>query len=386
MTSLSNSSSVTPTEYTLGFNFDALLVEELCRKRYQEGLGRVTEVFGALGNSPISSARPAKRIPSVDRRTFAGQVATLKSAGIAFNYLMNTSQPINRRIDEVLLFLSTLVDDGITRLTVGTTELATLVKTHFPQIHVTMSITYGVKNEQTLANVVDAGCDATYLDGVFVNRNFGLLRSLLAGSPIDIRLYANMSCIAACPVVRQHYDTFANQTDKTELDHDGFFAGCSLIKLQSPVEWIQMPWIRPEDIPIYREMGVGMFKLSDRLAPTPVLLKIADAYTSGQSPSDLFDIIERSGAKYRNLTDPESRAPACAPYYVDSTALPKEFMQHFIDGKCISHDGDCPICRDSASVAITRSPNWSSFDVSDAIAKRIPPALALRASRLTGQS
>jgi hypothetical protein len=323
-----------------------------------------------------------ERIPSATMLTLTRQVQALAKHEIAFNYLMNTNERVGNRADRILDFLARLLDIGVSRLTVGTTDLAALVKTHLPAMHVTMSITRGVKTLRALKSVTDAGCDACYLDGVFVNRNFALLTTLIANSSLDLRLYANMSCISACPVVRQHYDAFASQSSGTAAAHDRFFAGCSLVKWRSPVEWIQMPWIRPEDIGAYRSLDVKLFKLSDRLAPTDVLMRIADAYTRGTSPDDLFDIIERSGAKYRMLTDRAESLPARGPYRVDPGAIPPTFFEHFRRGDCISQDINCRVCIAVADEAVTRNPEWLDVQVSPAVVERVPSALAARASRI----
>jgi hypothetical protein len=366
--------------YTLGFNFDDRLVEALIALPRTPRAGPITEVFGALADSPMSSARPTVGIPQASSRTLATQASKLRTHGIEFNYLMNTSEPVGPKRREVLDYLYGLANDGITRVTVGTTALARLIKRHLPDFHVTMSITKGVRTVKELQRVERSGCDACYLDGVFVNRNIELLVRLIDASSVQARLYANMSCVSACPVVRQHYNAFARQTPETATLHDGFFAGCSLIKLLSPVEWIQMPWIRPEDIETYAALGIDMFKLSDRLAPTPVLTRIAQTYTSGTSPNDLFDIIERSGAKYRKLLG-SGRVPAGGPYTVDAKLLPRAFVEHFFDGRCISQDKSCAICAEAAARAVRRRPDWDGFLPSEDVLATIPAPLASRAVR-----
>ena len=368
--------------FTLGFNFDWQLVEALADLSARTGQrGTVSEVFGALAGSPLSSARPTTRIPDATLPTLVAQAAALRAEGIGFNYLMNTSEPIGGKRVVVLDYLANLAENGVDRVTVGTTELARLIKKHLPNMHVTMSITKGVSTLKALDEVARAGCDACYLDGVFVNRNIALLTSLLRHTRLETRLYANMSCVSACPVVRQHYDTFARQNAGTTAAHDGFFAGCSLVKMRSSTEWMQMPWIRPEDISAYAALGVGMFKLTDRLATMPVLVRIAEAYTSATSPPDLFDIIERSGDKYRNLTTDTALAPSGSPYTVDPTAIPDEFIGHFLDGSCISQDKHCPICTRAAKTAVSRNPAWLGFVPSQDVLNSIPAPLGSRAAR-----
>lgn len=378
-------SSNTSPEFTLGFNFDDALVDALLALPISGQGGRVAEVFGALPDSPMSSARPLSRIPDVSWATFAAQAQRLLSHGIHFNYLINTSQPVGDRTKQLLAYVERLLEIGVTRITVGTTELATLLRLRWPELHLTMSITRGVKSAAALQTITDAGCDACYLDGVFVNRNIPLLKKLIAEATIDIRLYANMSCISGCPVVRQHYDTFAQQDVHTVDSHDGYFAGCSLVKLRSPVEWIQMPWIRPEDIAAYSHLRVSMFKLSDRLAPTPVLAAIATAYVVGQSPDDLFTIIERSGVKYQ-LLGSQANMSSAAPYRVKSAAIPDDFVPHFLRGECTSQDAGCPVCITAARAAIDHEPHWQLLEPSDEVLRSIPAPLLARAALELGRA
>ena len=140
----------------------------------------------------------------------------------------------------------------------------------------------------------------------------------------------------------------------TEKLNDLFFAGCSLSKLSSPIEWIQMPWIRPEDVDVYSSEGIKNFKLSDRLATTNTLLKIAKAYLSKTTPDNLFEIIERDGKKYNDLifgakNDIEK---TLSPMHVASNKIPKIFIEHFVKGSCNSRNIECSICQNVTVQAV----------------------------------
>ncbi len=348
-------------KYTLGFNFQDSLIDQLTVLREQNFPGRVVEVFGALDDSPVLSARPQNKIPTLTQEEFAQQVAKLKKIGIEFNYLMNTSEKIKGKEDEVVSYVKQLISIGVKHVTVGSLKLASLLRKNFGnEIHLTMSITFGISDEKTLEKVIQSGCDACYLDGVNVNRNFKLLTHLIsvAKSRIEIRLYANMSCIAECPVVKQHYKLFSSRRPDVQERHKGYFRGCSAIKLTSPVTWIQAPAIRPEDVEIYRELGVELFKLSDRLAPTKSLAFTAWAYSMNTSPADLFHLYERTGEKYRDLFTEDSSPPLLGPFSVSSSEIPQEFIQHFQDGRCNSTNAQCPICMSTANDAISVNDGW----------------------------
>jgi collagenase-like PrtC family protease len=368
--------------YSLGFNFDPELSMRLAEiNDVYGGRSRIDEVFAALPDCPISSARPTDRIPNLTWEEFRRQVRVLRDSGIGFNYLMNTSQRVDSTLtSKVKTYVQRLVDTGVDRITAGTPELCAFIKSFFSRVHVTISITYGTKSKNRLTEAELAGADAVYLDGVYVNRDFELLRTLLKQSRIECRLYANMSCISRCPVVGKHYQMFSgNQSSVTSRHNDAFFAGCSLVKLRNPVEWLQMPWIRPEDVVAYATEGVTHFKLADRLASTSTLVVIAASYLSAKSPDNLFDLMERDGVKYRLLEcETNLRNSKTVPIFVHSKRLPSNFIAHFQKQGCTSSDTSCKFCVNLAHNAVEI---WSktSTELPSAFRELIPVELKKRA-------
>jgi collagenase-like PrtC family protease len=364
---------------TLGCNFDPELVRGVIRLQQRERKARIDEMFGALPDSPVASARPATRIRRIDLDDFAAIVGELGRHGIAFNYLMNTRQRLARDRKPAISYVRRLREIGVERFTAGSPEICRLVKEADPSLHVTMSITRGIRSLTRLHEAEAAGADALYLDGVFVNRDFALLRRLRDASRLEVRLYANMSCISACPVVQRHYQIFTGPQDPdTASRSDAYFAGCSAIKLRSPVEWIQMPWIRPEDLGVYVKEGIGMFKLADRLAPTDVLLRIAEAYLERASPPDMFELMERNAAKYSWLERPGSEE-APDPIAVHSKRIPDDFIEHFRSGACRSRDGDCPYCTAVAATAVEIDPDLGEVELPPELVGAVPRPLRRRA-------
>jgi len=345
--------------FSLGFNHDPRLIQGL--KVLNDIYGaraQVDEVFGALPDAPLPSARPSSRLPRITWTEFAEQVQRLRDADIAYNYLFNTaSTPKFGVVPELRDYLFRLRDAGVTRLTVGTPALCRLVREMMPGFHLTISITHGIDSVVKLMDAEEAGPDALYLQPVTVNRNFALLRQLVFTARCECRLYANVSCISGCPVVDQHYRLFASQlhTNVARVN-DLFYAGCSMVKISDPVEWIQMPWIRPEDVPVYAKEGIRHFKLSDRLASTDVLLMIAEHYLKGKSPEDMFPLIERDGTKFQQLATRETGSEH--PFYIRSCSIPSDFIEHFRRGYCTSRDVECPVCQKVAQETVIKNGNW----------------------------
>jgi collagenase-like PrtC family protease len=345
--------------FSVGFNHDEQLIDILERLNSQSVTGlRIGEVFSSIGNSPIPSARVGSQIPRISESAFVGQVRRLKSMNIAYNYLFNAASyepPVC--LVHIDRYISFLLDAGIERVTVNTIWLIEHLKRRHPRFHVTMSITAGIDSKAKLCRARDAGADAAYLCPVKMNRDFEAIVNCTAVQGIAVKLYANVSCISNCPVVTSHYGLFRAQG--SHVDHDSiaatnaeYFSACTQIKLLKPVEWIQMPWIRPEDIRVYAELGVSTFKLSDRLATTSTLRKITESYMTCKSPNNLADIIERDYKKYEMFDIGHERRELI---HVDSRSINCDFIQHFKNGSCKSRDTNCRICLHVANNSVRYS-------------------------------
>lgn len=338
--------------FSIGFNFEDDLIDGIIKLNNSQPLNnRITEVYGSLPNSPVPSARPNEKLKNISFHKFQQQLERLKRNNISFNFLLNTNTFLSESISAKLLtYLSQLQELSITNLTVGNLELCKFIKTYFSSFQVCISSTYGVKTLKQIKECESLGADTVYLDSIYINWDFQRLREIRNNTNLKLKLYANVSCISRCPIIKKHYDLFANEQNTSTLKlNDDYFASCSLIKLKSKVEWIQMQWIRPEDINTYENEAFTFFKLSDRLAPTNIILQIAQAYLTRKSPPNLFPLIERDGVKYKNIGIRPNGSP---PLFIDSKQIPDNFIEHFQKGECTSMDNDCIYCNQVAEEVI----------------------------------
>jgi hypothetical protein len=256
-----------------------------------------------------------------------------------------------------------LVSEGVSKITVEDLTVCEFLKDLDLPVHLAISLTAGVRSVQHLAAAELAGADSVYLDALRVNRDFPLLRALIRVSRVPLHLYANVSCLSACPAKLAHYELFAeNWTNESDRKNQAFYAFCSSVKLRNPVEWLQMPWIRPEDIVAYRDEGICQFKLADRMSSTAVLLDIARCYIYKRSPENLFSLMERDGMKFRSSLGAQSETHCLpSPLYIASSALPDNFIEHFRSGACRSRKPSCPTCRAISSQCIQADSDWLSL-------------------------
>ena len=129
------------------------------------------------------------------------------------------------------------------------------------------------------------------------------MRAIRRSVRCGFELYANIPCLDHCPRRVAHYEYSARasqQTGNPEISQDPFLMRCSHAFLSEPVEFLRSPFIRPEDVSAYGEVGINILKLSDRTESTEFLLRTARAYADRKYDGNLFDLIFRSGRKIRS--------------------------------------------------------------------------------------
>ncbi len=345
--------------FSLGYNFDSELINKVAKLNNKFNTNRrINEFFAALPNSPLLSTRPNSRIPSISWKDFSSQISKMKENKINFNYLINAKiekEDFNKT--KITDFLKKLYDIGIEDLIVFSPELCSLIKSIKANFSITISSVYNIRTEEQLDHAYDYGADFIYLDSIYINRNFELLRKLYHHSRLPLKLYANVSCLSQCVKKDLHYSVLSNTDSNYQVEmNDQLFNYCSIEKLDNPVKWIQMQWIRPEDIDTYVQEGFHNFKLTDRIAPTENLVLIAEHYLKGQSPQNLFPLMERNGTKYRKFA---SYKKGIQPFCVDNTKIPKDFIEHFRSGLCDSTNDNCDYCNRIAERSLQISPHYS---------------------------
>ena len=361
--------------FSVGYNFDPALLPALVEvNRIAGASGTVSEVYGAIRMGTVRSARPAHKVPDLGWGDLARHVETAGHYGLAFNYLLNSQRLASE--EGLRTQIRRLLDCGVTMITVGTPAMARIARALCPALTIILSLTHRVRERADLNEAIAAGIQAVYLDAVTVNRDFKLLRSLLGAPGVEKRLYANVSCLSACPVIDAHYRAFDLDDEAAAARSNArFFRGCSWVKAHSPVQWLQMPWIRPEDIGRYQAEGVTHFKLSDRMAPTETLINIARAYVTGRSPANLFSIIERDGAKFSSVW--EGSGEHVTPF-VASSMIPDSFLDHFRAGVCNSQDSACAYCNAVADRSVRFGGVWPKGRNDPAFVAKLPRALVRR--------
>lgn len=298
-------------KFKLGYNFSGDLLPAIVtlNEKYA-GKSIINEVFGSIRSHAWLAARPDFRLPDITLSELRHHVYELAHFDIVFNYTLNTINPGSR--DEISMVkldhvLRDLVYCGINRVTVANPLLIELIR-ELTGDHFEIEIS-------TVAHI-DAVTQIQYLHekyklkkvcaGIHKNRSFRFLENAAKycnDHGIELELLANEFCANGgkgeeggqpytthCAYRDSCYQLHA--TDKTAEDTK-LFGGypmhhCMASRDTDPVNWLRTRFIRPQDLSVYREVGITKFKISGRTGSLEYLEMVAEAYMSEDFKGNLL--------------------------------------------------------------------------------------------------
>jgi len=296
-----------PMQYSIATSWSAALLDGLVALNRQHPKACFSEIYGAHRTSVTGHGRPAYRLPQVEPEVFEQHVSRARQLGLRFNYVMNAPDFGGRENDsawlkEVSSLLEYLARCGVSGVTISHPALLRFVKREFPDLRINVSVIAGVDTVAEARRFEDLAVEVINLNPFTINRDFDSLRAIRAAVRCELELYANIACLDRCSRRDAHYQFSGSASQKAgvpAVTRDPFLMRCSYTFLSQPVEFLRSPFIRPEDVCAYREVGIDVLKLSDRTESTEFLLKTARAYAGERYDGNLFDLIFRSGRKIR---------------------------------------------------------------------------------------
>ena len=266
----------------------------------------VTEVFGKLPSDAVGGGRASFTLPPLSRRRFERHVEKARSKDIGFNYLLNPACMDNREYTrqgqkEIEALLEYIENAGVSAVTISLPFLLPIIKKRHPRLKVRVGVYARVDGVTKARFWEDGGADCITLESLSVNRDFGLLTALRKSLKIELQLIVNANCRLFCPLSGQHMVNLSHASQKGHplrgFMLDWCVMRCSYDKLKDPAQYLRSEFIRPEDMGMYLDMGYDSFKVLERGAPTPVLLKRVKAYTERRYDGNLLDLIQPFGYK-----------------------------------------------------------------------------------------
>jgi len=266
----------------------------------------VDALFGKLPFDIVGGARPGFVLPQVDRKRINQYIQACHERGLEFSYLLNAPclgnlQYSRKGYGQLVELLEWIDDSGADSVTLGLPYLIDLVRKRFPRLKVKVSTTARVNTVRKALQYEDMGVEEIIIDE-HINREFKTLEVIRKAVTCNLELIVNNICLWQCPYNYEHvnHDGHASregeEDDYCYLQYPGYL--CLYRKLTDPVELLKSPWIRPEDIPHYENLGYDHFKITERFKRTPLLLEHVKAYENRRYEGNLLDLftLPRKGA------------------------------------------------------------------------------------------
>lgn len=351
---------------SLATNFDNNLIDRI--KEYP-----VYEIYGKLKHDYIGGGRPDNTLINIDKQLFESHVKKVRQAGIRFNYLLNGSCLANNEQDagwqkELEKFLVYLKSVGVNALTVTNPYILMFIKKHFENDFKVRISTFACIDSYTKAKYwEDLGADYICVDFVKVNRDFKTLKYMVDNlKKAKIEVLVTNSCLKNCPMIYTHTNSLshASNKDSNSSYEDWSLFYCQKKELENIEEYIKSPWVRPEDIKYYENIGIEHFKITERGFPTEELVKRVKAYTERRYDGNLLDLIQGHGVveidnktlKRRTVNTRKeiyeeikrvrglgTKRECNRHVYIDNTKLDK-FIDFFVENKCTGNCNSCGYC------------------------------------------
>jgi collagenase-like PrtC family protease len=315
-----------------------------------------TSMIGSGGSGPDNVRMVADQVEE-----YIGQA---NSVGLKFDYLLNAPSMSNMEWDEnthqeLLIHLNWITSIGADSVTVTIPYLVELIKRQFPRLRVRVSTIAHVNSVARAKLFESLGADSITLD-INVNRDFALLKAIRNAVNCELSVLLNNLCLYQCPYEYYHHDGLGHASQNYN-PINGYYVDycvlrCTLDRLRDVSQIIKCRWARPEEIHVYEEIGIDVFKISGRSMPSERILRAATAYSSRHYEGNLYDILNviapKTGFIGSALPGEQSNGVGSPPrFYIDNQAL-EGFMDFFKKQNCLSGCSHCDYCRRIASKVI----------------------------------
>lgn len=255
----------------------------------------VARLYGSLPDDP--SLRPSGSLPGTSGPALAEWIGAARRRGLPFWYALNVACLGNREFTaegqrwlvERLGFLS---ECGVAGVVLGNPYLVGFTRRRFPDLDVAVSTAVGVDTVDKARFFEDMGVELLCLPE-YVNRDFRLLEDLRRGVRCRIALLVNVGCLARCPVRGHHVCVVSHNGESHALGTwvDYPLLVCTREKVRDPVQLLRSPWIRPEDLRLYEELGYDEFKLAGREMEPEWIEQTVRAFAARRWDGDLNDLV-----------------------------------------------------------------------------------------------
>ena len=289
----------TKTIFTIpaDFKVDSIAKFSELNKKADVKLG---ETYGSIKSYEIGTGRKYSLLPDVNKQQLKEYVKFCKENNIDFNYTLNLSCAGNKEftkegVNELTKGIDELVSMGINNFTIALPGLIELFNEKYPNVDVTLSVITGVDSIGKMKEF----CKYKNIKVIYLHeriyRRMDLMKKLIEIAHKNgkkVGMIINSFCLADCMYRQYHYDLAAHSTDQTiYLIPDYYRAKCALAKITDKRTALMCPWVRPEDMQRYIDIGIDKFKVTGReMLKGGDMFKVFEVYNSRTYDGNLVDL------------------------------------------------------------------------------------------------
>lgn len=283
--------------FKVGCNFSDDLLKIAIKLNRLYPNNRIEEFYGSRRNSAWLTARPEYRLPDVSKEQFAEFVDILHKNSIEFNYTLNascigTKSEIKNNEGKAKQYIEFLVSSGVDTITVSLPYVAKLVRDVSSEIKIEVSTIAHIDSVTQVSIWAEKYDIKKVCISLNKNRDIAFLESIAKHCDklgIIPTLMVNEFCgngitgqsgATGC-IYREHcYQLHSLGYDREERLDDDYPMGECIASRDIKISWLKMPFIRPEDMKLYNNLGLNHFKITGRTGSTRYIESVIQAYMS----------------------------------------------------------------------------------------------------------
>lgn len=255
----------------------------------------VRETYGQLTEGYIhNSGRATGIIPDVSMHDLEKYVDFSLNRGIDFNYTINAAcfgnlEFSDTGIKQIKNLLSDLKNIGVKNLTLTTPGIIELVMSIAPDMKIKASAICQINSVEKMKHYLRLGIDRFVVEPSII-RDFTILKNMAQLASDKMEIIINDKCMRDCPYRIFHYNQTAHDNSKEAESY--YFMSCGVEKSQNIIKYLNLNWIRPEDLCLYQNMGIKYLKVEGReFIKSGNIEKLLESYMNESFDGNLLDLL-----------------------------------------------------------------------------------------------
>lgn len=275
------------------FQKESLQVYDEMNKKYEGAI--IKETYGQLTEASIHmSGRAMDIIPNVSMKELENYVDYSLKRNIDFNYTLNAAclgnyEFTNDGIKEIKELLKYLTNIGVKNLTLTTPAIIELIKHLAPDMNIKVSAICQIDSVEKMKHYLQLGIERFVLEPSII-KNFPVLKNMTKLGSDKMEIILNDKCMRNCPFRIFHYNQTAHDNSKEGESY--YFMNCGVEKSRDLLRYLNLNWVRPEDLYLYQRMGIQYLKIEGReFVRQGNIKKLLEAYIDESFEGNLLDLL-----------------------------------------------------------------------------------------------